>query len=320
MRVLLTQQIPRIAIDTLRQHDIEVDVLSVKKPTKQKIISALKKTSYDGMLCLLTDRIDKEVIDSVGSQMTVIANYAVGFENIDIAYAKEKGIVVTNTPGVLSETVAEHTIALIFAVARRIVEADSFTRKGKFKGWEPELFLGRDLFGRTLGIIGAGRIGSRVAVLAKGIGMDILYCDIARNEKLEKSTGARMCDSPEHLLRESDVVSLHLPSNKQTFHYINAVRLRLMKKHSILVNASRGAVVDEEALTKALENNEIFGAGLDVFEREPSISRLLRSLPNVVLTPHIASASFDTRSKMAKIAAQNVVAVLFGGTAPNAVV
>lgn len=319
MKVLMTQRIPNAAEEQLKGQSIEVQVLKEKGTKKADIVSALKKEAYDGMVTLLTDTVDKEVIDAAGDNMKVIANYAVGFNNIDVESAKERNIIVTNTPGVLTETVAEHTFGLILAVATRVVEADAFVRAKKFTGWEPELLLGLDLLDRTLGIVGAGRIGTRVAELGKAFGMEVAYYDIQKNTDLEEKTGAEYCESPEALLRKANVVSLHLPLNEHTHHFINAQKLAMMKQDAILVNTSRGAVIDESALIKALQERMLFGAGLDVFEDEPKVPSALRKLPNVILTPHTASASVGTRRKMAEMVAENVIAVLHGAQAPNMV-
>ena len=319
MKVLMTQRIPSAAEERLKGQSIEVKVLKDRGTKKSDIISALKKEPYDGMISLLTDTIDEEVLEAVGANMKVIANYAVGFNNIDVEGAKERDIVITNTPGVLTETVAEHTFGLILAVATRVVEADAFVRAKKFTGWEPELLLGLDLLGKTLGIIGAGRIGTRVAELGKAFGMHVAYYDIQKNTILEEKTGAEYCESPETLLRKADVVSVHLPLNEHTHHFIDMQKLTMMKPDAILVNTSRGAVIDESALIKALQENVLFGAGLDVFENEPEVPGALRKLPNVILTPHTASASVGTRNKMAEMAAENVIAILHGSQAPNVV-
>ncbi len=319
MKILISQDIPDEGLALLREHAIEMHVLKKKTVRKSTLIAALKKEAYDGMITLLTDTIDEEVLDAVGTQMKVIANYAVGFNNIDVQKAKERGITITNTPGVLTETVAEHTFALIFAVATRIVEADAFVRAKRFTGWKPKLLLGIDLSGKTLGVIGAGRIGSRVAEIGKALGMEIIYHDVQKNKMLEEKTGAEQCGSPEEVLRKSEVVSVHLPLNDMTYHYINAHTLSMMQSNAILVNTSRGAVIDEKALITTLQKQKIFGAGLDVFENEPDVPAALRNLPNVVLTPHIASASITTRAKMAKMVAENIIAVLHGGKAPNEV-
>ncbi|MCY4576843.1 MAG: D-glycerate dehydrogenase [Candidatus Kaiserbacteria bacterium] len=319
MKVLITHSIPGNGVSLLRGHNIEVRVLEKKKVRKGDLIATLKKEAYDGMISLLTDTIDEEVLSAVGSQMKVIANYAVGFNNIAVKKAKEQGIVVTNTPGVLTETVAEHTFALILAVATRVVEADAFVRAKQFTGWEPELLLGVDLLGKTLGIIGAGRIGSRVAEIGNAFGMEVVYHDMQKNKALEEKIDAEYCGSPDEVLRRSAVVSVHLPLTDTTYHCIDAQKLSLMRSDAILVNTSRGPVIDEKALISTLRQRKIFGAGLDVFEHEPAVPAALRKLPNVVLTPHTASASIATRGEMAKIAVENVLAVLHGGKAPNEV-
>ncbi len=320
MHVLITRHIPDAGLQLLRGAGITFDILP--DGTKKKhVVRALRKRPYDGMITLLTDAVDMEVLDAVGSDMRVIANYAVGYNNIMVQEAQDRGLIVTNTPGVLTETVAEHTIALICAVATRVVEADTFVRGGRFTGWEPELLLGLDLRGGTLGILGAGRIGSRVAEMAgKGFNMSVCYYDIQANPALEQSVSAQRCDAPEDVLRRSDVISVHLPLTEITYHFLNETRLTYMKPGAILVNTSRGAVIDEEALASALENGTIFGAGLDVFEHEPEVPRRLRRLSNVVLTPHTASASVATRSRMAEMAANNVIAVLQGGSPLNPVI
>ena len=318
MNILVTGNIPEVGILLLKEQDFEVDVVSSIK-TKKDLIKCLKSKPYDGMITLLTNMIDEEVIDNVGNNMKIIANYAVGFNNISVNYAKEKGIEVTNTPGVLTNTVAEHTVALMFAVATRIVEADSFTRSGKFKGWEPDLFLGLDLLDKKVGILGAGRIGGRVAEIVSCMGMKVLYYDINRNKDFEKKLNVSFCPSPEDLIKNSDVVSVHLPLNISTHHFLDKRRLGFFSKDSILINTSRGAVIDEKELVEALSEKRIFGAGLDVFENEPEIERGLKKCENVIMLPHIASASIKTRNNMATIAAKNVISVLLGGEPINPV-
>ena len=318
MRVFVTSSIPDAGLALLRDNDITVHTLP-NKSSKKWIMQELQKEAYDGMITLLTDTIDEEVLDVVGSSMKIIANYAVGFNNIAVEEAKKRNIVITNTPGVLTETVAEHTFALILAVATRVVESDSFVRAKKFTGWEPQLLLGIDLHEKTLGILGAGRIGTRVAEIGKAFGMRIIYYDLQKNDALEKKTDAAMYESPEEVLRNADVLSLHLPLNDATHHFLNEERLSLLRSNAIVVNTSRGPVIDEGALIAVLREKRIFGAGLDVFENEPTVPRALRALPNVILTPHTASASIRTRNKMAQIAAENVVAVLHGGQPLHAV-
>ncbi len=272
----------------------------------------------DGVLCLLTDPIDAEVLDAAGPQCRIFANYAVGYNNIDIAAATARGIMVTNTPGVLTDATADHAWALLFSVARRIVEGDAFMRAGKFEGWGPMMFLGGDITGKTLGIVGAGRIGAAMALKSRGFGMRVLYADVARNEELESDLGAQWVDL-DTLLAESDFVSLHVALTPETVHLINAERLGKMKPTAYLINTSRGPVVDEIALVDALTSRRIAGAGLDVYEDEPAMKPGLADCPNAVIVPHIASATNWTRSKMAEMAATNLVAGLKGETPPNLV-
>jgi glyoxylate reductase len=272
----------------------------------------------DGVLCLLTDPIDAEVLDAAGPQCRIFANYAVGYNNIDVAAATARGIMVTNTPGVLTDATADHAWALLFSVARRIVEGDAFMRAGKFEGWGPMMFLGGDITGKTLGIVGAGRIGAAMALKSRGFGMRVLYADVARNEELESDLGAQWVDL-DTLLAESDFVSLHVALTPETVHLINAERLGKMKPTAYLINTSRGPVVDEIALVDALTSRRIAGAGLDVYEDEPAMKPGLADCPNAVIVPHIASATNWTRSKMAEMAATNLVAGLKGETPPNLV-
>jgi glyoxylate reductase len=315
-RVYVTGLIPDKGIQLLRG-SVEVDVHQGElPPTKEEIIKHTK--DKDGLLSLLTDRIDSEVMDSCRS-LKVISNYAVGYDNIDVAAATERGIVVTNTPGVLTETVADFTWALLMASARRVVEADRFTRAGKWKTWGPTLLLGNDVIGKTLGIVGAGRIGSSVAKRATGFDMRVLYTDSVRKEDFEKQTGAKFTDL-DTLLRESDFVSLHVPLTEETRHMIAEAEFNKMKPTAVLINTSRGPVVDEEALYHALVSGRISGAALDVFEKEPILaSNPLLKLKNVVVTPHIASASVETRDKMAEIAAESILDI-FSGRTPRFIV
>ncbi len=271
----------------------------------------------DAVLSLLTDKIDEDVLSVAGEQLKVVANYAVGFNNLDVEAGKKHNVVMTNTPGVLTETVAEFALSLIMAIAKRISEGDRFTRAGKFVGWAPMLLLGSDLGGKTLGVVGLGRIGMSLAKKAKfGLGMNILYHDPAKNEEFEKETGAELA-SLDEVLQKSDVVSIHVPLLDSTKHLINAEKLALMKKTAYLVNTSRGPVIDEAALVEVLKQGTIKGAALDVFEDEPQLKPGLAELENVILTPHTASATEETRSKMSEMAAQNIIAVLEGGEAPN---
>lgn len=318
MKIFVTRIVPESGIKMLKQKGYEVVVNPEDRIlTKEELIKNLKDQNYDALYCLLTDKIDGEVMDAFGPQLKVIANMAVGFDNIDIAEAKKRGIIITNTPGVLTDTVAEHTFALMLAIAHRVVEADKFTRSGKYAGWSPMLMLGNDLSGKTLGVVGLGRIGSRVAHHAvEGFDMKILYYDVSRNEKFEKEFGAVFMPLDD-LLKQSEFVSIHVPLLETTKHLINAEKLKLMKPTAYLINTSRGPIIDEAALAFALKNNVIRGAALDVFEFEPNIIPELLTLDNVILTPHIASATEETRSKMSVLAATNIIEALEGRVPPN---
>ncbi len=309
-KVFITRQIPEIGIKILKEKGYDVEVGPEEPPSREELLEKIK--GADAILSILTEKINAEAMDAAGPQLKVVANYAVGFDNIDAIEAKKRGIFVTNTPGVLTEAVAEHTIALLFAVAERIVEADEFVRQGKFKSWGPKLLLGIDIKGKTLGIVGFGRIGCEVAKrMHDGFDLKVIYYDIKRNEELEKQYHMEY-RAFDDLLKESDFVSLHVPLLESTRHLINADKLNLMKPSAVLLNTSRGPVIDEAALAEALKNNKIFGAGLDVFEFEPKVHPDLIGLQNAVLTPHIASATLEVRNKMAEMAAQNIIEVLEG--------
>jgi len=278
----------------------------------------MKGKNYDALLTLLSDKIDAKLFDAAGPQLKIVANYAVGYDNIDIIEAKRRGIMVTNTPDVLNESVAEHTFALMLSIAHRIVEADKFMRAGKFQGWMPKLLLGTDLSHKILGVVGLGRIGQRVVENgARGFNMSVIYHDIKRNEDFEKEFNAVYKDKIEDLLKEADFISLHVPLLPSTKHLIDANRLNLMKNTAYLINTSRGPVIDEKALVEALEAQKIKGAALDVFENEPEMAKGLSELDNVIVTPHIASATEETRQKMSETAAKNIIAALEGKTPPN---
>lgn len=315
--VYVTRTIPERALKVLQ----EVANVKMRReempPSKEEIIQQI--SDVDGLLCLLTDKIDSEVIEA-GKNLKVISNYAVGFDNIDVETATRHGIYVTNTPGVLTETTADFTWALLMAVARRIVEADKYVRQGFWKvAWAPMMMLGKDIYGKTLGILGLGRIGAAVARRARGFNTRILYHSRTRKVDLEKELGVEYADF-ETLLRDSDFVTIHLPLTNETFHMIGERELSLMKKTAYLVNTSRGSVVDQKALYYALKEGKIAGAALDVFEQEPvNLSDPLLQLENVVIAPHIASASVETRTKMGVMAAENLVSVLKGRIPPNLV-
>ena len=315
MKVFVTRRIPESGLELLRiEHEIEVN-LHDRVLTKEEIIERVK--GKDGLLCLLTDPIDRDVIFSE-HKLKMIASYAVGYDNIDVLAATKRGIPVSNTPGVLTDTTAEMAWALLFSVARRTVEGDKFTRAGKFKGWAPMLMMGQGVSNKTLGVIGAGRIGAAFALKSKGFNMNVLYVNDRINKTLERELGAKKVDLHE-ALKKSDYISLHIPLNKSTHHMIGEKELKMMKKTAVLINTSRGPIVDEKALVKALKEKWIFGAGLDVYEHEPTISKELTILENVTIQPHSASATIETRTKMAIMAAENMLVGLKGEIPPNCV-
>jgi len=315
MKIFVTRRIPQSGLDLLKKHhEIQINphdrVLS-----KQEIIKSLN--DKDGLLCLLTDPIDEEVINSE-SKLKMIASYAVGYDNIDVKAATKRGIPVSNTPGVLTHATSEMAWALLFSVARRIVEGDYFTRKGKFNGWDPMLLHGQEIEGKTLGVVGVGRIGTAFALKSKGFNMKVLYTDEKNNLVLDKKLNAEKVEL-DFLLKNSDFISLHVPLIPTTYHLISERELRIMKKTTVLINTSRGPVMDEQALVKALKQKWIFGAGLDVYEHEPNVTQELLKLDNVVLQPHSASATSESRTKMAIIAAENMIVGLRGEIPPNCV-
>ncbi len=315
-KVLITRNLLPEAMAFLNKH-LDCCVGAINRNIEREELLALIKDK-DGILSLLVDKIDKEVIDAAPS-LKIIANCAVGYNNIDTAYAKKKGIFVTNTPDVLTETTADLTWALILAVARKIPQAEQYTRNQLFKGWELDLFLGKEIFGKRLGIIGMGRIGKAVAERARAFQMLTIYYDPIRLTRFEES---RFIASPlplDDVLATSDIVTLHTTLTPETYHLITEDRLRSMKKGAILINVSRGQIIDEKALVKALADKWIWGAGLDVYEKEPEIRKKLFSFDNVVLLPHIGSATYETRLKMAMMAADNLVKGLSGKKPPNPV-
>ncbi len=314
-KVYVTRVIPQPGLDILNQQ-----LEHVKVNTQDHILSRdellANVKGLDGLLPLLTERIDAELLDTAGSQLKIVANHAVGFDNIDIPAATERGVMVTNTPGVLTDATSDHAWALLFSTARRVVESDKFTRDLKYKGWGPMMYLGGDITGRTLGIVGAGRIGASVALKSSGFRMKVLYCDEFENQELEKEIGAQKVDF-DRLLQESDFISVHVPLLEGTHHLFDDNAFKMMKKSAYFINTSRGPVVDEAALVRALQSGEIAGAGIDVYEEEPKIHPELLTLDNAVLTPHTASATIETRTKMATMAAGNLIAGLKGERPQN---
>ncbi|MBU1102374.1 D-glycerate dehydrogenase [Patescibacteria group bacterium] len=310
-KVFVTRVIPDAGIKMLKEAGFEVEVSDFDGVLPRKQLLE-RVRGVDAILFLLTDKMDAEVMKAAGPQLKIIANYAVGIDNINLKDAASHNVIVTNTPGVLTESVAEHAMALIFALAHRIVESDQYMRDGKYVGWAPMLFLGNDLVGKTLGLVGLGRIGEAVAKrMTDGFEMKILYYDVRRNEEAEQKYKLEYRDL-ESLLKDSDFVSIHVPLTPETKHLINAERLKMMKKTAYLINTSRGPVVDETALVEALKSGEIKGAALDVYEQEPKMAPGLAELPNTVLTPHTASATEETRGAMSELAAKNIIAVLNG--------
>ena len=307
MKVFITRELPEIAFQLLRKNKIPFEYFKGDISIPRKLL--LKKVKdCDALISLLTEKIDKELIDEM-SNCKIIANYAVGYNNIDINYAKKKNIIVTNTPDVLTESTADLTMTLVLNCARRIIEGEKLLRDGKFKGWQPKLLLGTELKNKTFGIIGAGRIGSAVAIRAKSFGTNIIYFDSKYNVSLEKRTGAKKV-SIKKLLAESDFISIHLPLNEKTNHFIDKDRLKLMKSSAILINTSRGEIIEETSLIRSLRNKRLKAVGLDVFENEPKINPMLLKFPNVLIIPHLGSATKEARDEMAMLAAKNVINVL----------
>jgi glyoxylate reductase len=320
-KIYITRQIPEVGVKMLIDKGYEVDINKEDRPLEKKeLIKILGDNKYDAVLTLLTDVIDAEVMDAAPT-VKIYANYAIGFNNLNIEEAKKRGIFLTNTPSGGAERVAEHTWALILALTCRVVEGDAYIRNGKYNGWDPMLLHGDRIEGKTLGIIGTGRIGANVARKGRfGFGMNVVYYDVKRNEELEKEDGAKFYPTVEEVLKISDIVSLHVPLMESTHHLINADRLKLMKPSSYLINTSRGPVIDENDLVWALKNGIIKGAGLDVFEFEPKLVSGLAVLSDVVITPHIASATEEARLEMATVSAQNIIDCMEGVAPRNNVV
>lgn len=316
MKIFVTRQLPGDPTKKLIEAGHEVVVSDVNRPlTEEELLEKIK--GVDVILSLLTDKIDGDVIDACGPQLKMVSNYAVGFDNIDLKAATDRGVVVTNTPcDEVNVAVAEHTFALILNLARRIGEADRATKEGGYKGWEPAIFLGQTLKGKTLGIVGMGRIGGMVATFAKGFNLNILYNKREPDPKLEQELGAKFA-SIDDLLANSDIVTLHVPLTEETRHMINKDSLSKMKKGAILVNTARGPVVAEGDLVEALRTGQLGGVGLDVFDNEPDINPELLGMENVILTPHIASATHEARDKMGELAVTAILDVASGKEPQN---
>jgi len=316
-RVFVTREMPERGLRIIKER-FEAEVWQDYAPPPKKTVIE-KAANVDALATLLSDPIDAEVFD-VAPNLKIVAQMAVGFDNIDVNQATERGIYVTNTPGVLTETTADFAWTLLMAVARRVVEADKYVRTGKWKvGWHPMMLQGRDIYGATLGIVGLGRIGCAIAKRAKGFDMKVLYHDIVRRPDFEKEYDIEFTEL-NTLFQEADFVTINTPLTKETLHLVDERMLRMMKKTAYIINNARGPIVDEEALYKALREGWIAGAALDVFEQEPTpVENPLLKLDNVVVAPHISSASYETRSRMAEMVAQNLVAFFEGKTPPNLV-
>jgi glyoxylate reductase len=313
-RILISRLLPEEALALARRRaDADVHLGPAPLP-REELVARLR--GRQGLICQITDTVDAALLEAC-PDLRVVANVAVGYNNIDVAAATRRRVLATNTPGVLDDTTADLAFALLMATARRMVEADTFLRAGKWEGWDLLQFLGHDVHHKTLGICGLGRIGKAVAKRALGFDMRLLYTDVVRApEATERELGVTFVDK-DTLLREADFVTIHVPLFPETRHYISDRELGLMKPTAILVNAARGPIVDEAALVRALQAKKIAGAGLDVYEEEPKVHPGLLGMDNVVLLPHIASASIETRTRMATMAAENVVAGIQGRRPPN---
>jgi glyoxylate reductase len=313
-KVLVTREIPEAGLEPLE--GLDVTVLSELPPGRDELLEAAR--GVDGVLSTLTEQIDAGFMDAAGDRLKVIANMAVGYDNVDLEAANGRGIVVTNTPEVLNETTADTAFMLMLAAARRLGEGERIVRSGRWEAWGPKMLLGPDVWGKRLGVLGFGRIGQAVARRAKGFGMEICYWSRSRKEEAEEELGARYLELDE-LFGTCDFLSIHTSLTEETTHLIGAEEFEKMKPEAVLVNTSRGPVVDEEALAGALEDERIFAAGLDVYEEEPKVHPKLLELENVVLAPHIGSASIETRNKMAVTAGEDLRAVLRGEQPKNPV-
>ncbi len=316
-KVYVTREMPERGLRIIKEK-FDAEVWPEYAPPPKKLIIE-KAAKVDALATLLSDKIDAEVYNAA-PKLKIVAQMAVGFDNIDLAEATKRGIYVTNTPGVLTDTTADFAWALLMATARRVAEADKYVRTGQWKvGWHPMMLQGRDLYGATLGIVGLGRIGCAIAKRAKGFDMKVLYNDVVRRPDFEKEYGIQFVDV-EYLFKNSDFITINVPLMKETYHLVDEKKLGMMKKTAYIINNARGPVVDEKALYKALKEGWIAGAGLDVFEQEPTpIDNPLLKLDNIVVAPHISSASYETRSKMAEMVADNLVTFFEGKTPPNLV-
>jgi glyoxylate reductase len=314
-RVFVARRLPDEGLELVRTA-CDMDLWDGELPPPRDELLR-RVAGVDGALTLLTDKVDDEFLDAAGPQLRVVSNYAVGFDNVDVAACVRRGVKVGNTPGVLTDTTADLAFALLMAAARRLAEGDRYVRDGRWKTWGPLLLLGPDVHGATIGIVGFGRIGQAVARRAKGFGMKVIYADaVDLPPSVEAETGAERREL-EDLLEEADFISIHTNLTPETRHLFGSEAFKQMKPTAVIVNTSRGPVVDESALADALESGEIFGAGLDVFEKEPEVEPRLLALENVVVIPHLGSATFDTRDAMGNLAVDNVFAALDGTRPPT---
>ncbi len=308
MKVFITREIPEKAAELLKNKNIDVKIYRGDKPIPYELLKKEVRDA-DGVLSLLTDKFDKEMIDAM-TRCRIIANYAVGYNNIDVSYANSRGITVTNTPDVLTDSTADLAMTLVLSCSRRVIEGEKLMRDNKFKGWQPQLLRGIELKEKTFGIIGAGRIGTAVAKRAAGFGVNILYYDGRENPEIESLGGKKVALN--NLLKRSDIISIHLPLTESTYHLINKDRLSLIKETAVLINTARGEIVEEKELIRMLRQKKLFAAGFDVYENEPSVNPDLLKLNNVVLLPHLGSATIEARNEMAALAAKNIISVLNG--------
>lgn len=316
MKVFITRSLPGNVEKTLRENGHSVVTFKKDRPiTKKEFINYARNA--DAVISLLTDKIDSEIIDNL-KKCKIIANYAAGYNNIDINYAKQKNIIVTNTPDILTNATADIALTLALTCSRRVIDGHDFVKKKKFKGWAPKLLLGLDICGKTIGIIGAGRIGQAVAKRFKAFDTKIIYYNRSRKSDFEKKIGAKKV-TLKKLMSDSDIITIQIPSTNETYHLLDKEHLSFLKPNAILINIARGEVVDEKYLIQLLKKNKIHSAGFDVYENEPNIDPELLKLPNVVLLPHLGSATIETRTKMALLCAENVLRVLKGKSAKTPV-
>lgn len=316
-KVLICRRIPSLGLELLEQAGFDLDVFdSDLAMPKEALHKKLSEGSYDAVLSTLADRVDNAFLDAAGESLKIVANFAVGYNNIDLSACTQRGVKVSNTPGVLSEATADQAFALLLATARRVTEGHELVASGNWKGWAPTQLLGLDVTGKTLGIIGMGRIGQELAKRAKGFDMSILYHNRSRDEEAEKTLAASFV-SLDELLEQSDFISIHVPLSDETHHLLCYEQFKKMKPSAIVINTARGPVIHEKALVKALKEKWIWGAGLDVFEFEPQVTQDLLSMPNVVLAPHLGSATEGTRDAMIQLAATAIIEVLKGKIPEN---